>query len=111
MGYKEKRKILHLYKILYKLKKLLLLWQRHFKSNLIKIRFNTVPHKPYYIIKKGVLIFFYINNIIFIFQKNKTGIIKRVIKELKTKYQLISGEELQWFLRIQVLRNQKNRIT
>ena len=55
--------------------------------------FNIIPHKLYYIIKKGVLIFFYINNIIFIFQKNKTGIIKGVVKELKTKYQLIGGEE------------------
>ena len=57
--------------------------------------FNTVPYKPYYIIKKKVFIFFYINNIVFIFQKNKTGIIKGIIKELKTKYQLINGEEFQ----------------
>ena len=55
--------------------------------------FNTVPHKPYYIIKKGVFIFFYINNIIFIFRKNKTGIIKGIIKELKIKYQFIRGKE------------------
>ena len=67
IGYKEKRKILYLYKVLYRLKKLPLLWQRHFKSNLIKIKFNTIPYKPYYIIKKVVFIFFYINNIIFIF--------------------------------------------
>ena len=55
--------------------------------------FNTVLYKPYYIIKKGVFIFFYVNDIIFIFQKNKTGIIKGVIKELKIKYQFISSEE------------------
>ena len=54
--------------------------------------FNTVPHKPYYIIKKEYL-FFFINNITFIFRKNKTGIIKGVIRELKTKYQLIGGGE------------------
>ena len=53
--------------------------------------FNTIPHKPYYIIKGKILIFFYINDIIFIFRKNKTGIIKGIIKELKTKYQYISG--------------------
>ena len=57
--------------------------------------FNTVPHKPYYIIKEKVLIFFYINNIIFTFQKNKTGIIKGVIKKLKTKYQFTNGKKLQ----------------
>ena len=56
--------------------------------------FNIILHKPYCIIKKRIFIFFYINNIVFIFQKNKTGIIKGVIKELKTKYQLIGGGEL-----------------
>ena len=109
MGYKEKGKVLHLYKVLYGLKKLPLLWQRYFKSSLIIIGFNNVPHKPYYIIKKKYL-FFYINNIIFIFRKNKTGIIKRVLKKLKTKYQFIGGEELQWFLRIQVLHDRKNKV-
>ena len=86
MGYKEKGKVLHLHEILYRLRKSPLLWQRYFKSSLIKIGFNTVPHKPCCIIKKGVLIFFYVNNIAFIFRKNKTGIIKGVVKELKTKY-------------------------
>ena len=62
--------------------------------------FNTVPHEPCCIMKKGVFIFFYINNIVFVFRKNKTGIIKGVVKELKTKYQFISGGEFQWFLGI-----------
>ena len=48
--------------------------------------FNTILHKPYYIIKKGVFIFFYINNIIFTFRKNKTGIVKGIMRELKIKY-------------------------
>ena len=86
MGYKEKGKVLYLYKALYGLKKSLLLWQRYFKSSLTKIGFSTVPYEPYYIIKKGVFIFFYINNIVFTFRKNKTGIIKGVIRELKIKY-------------------------
>ena len=86
MGYKEKGKVLHLYKALYGLRKSPLLWQRHFKSSLIKIGFNTIPHKPYCIIKEGVFIFFYINNIVFTFRKNKTGIVKGVVRELKIKY-------------------------
>ena len=48
--------------------------------------FSTVLHKPYCIIKEGVFIFFYINNIVFVFRKNKTGIIKGIIKKLKIKY-------------------------
>ena len=48
--------------------------------------FSTVPHKPCCIMKKGVFIFFYIDNIIFAFQKDKTGIIKGAVRELKIKY-------------------------
>ena len=81
MGYKEKGKVLYLHKALYELKKSPLLWQRHFESSLTKIRFNAIPHKPHYIIKKGILIFFYINNIVFICREDKTGIIKGIIKE------------------------------
>ena len=44
-------------------------------------------------IKERVFIFFYINNIIFAFRKNKTGIIKGAVKELKIKYQFIGGGE------------------
>ena len=62
--------------------------------------FNTVPYKPCCIIKKGVLIFFYINDIIFTFRKDEMRIIKGVIRELKTKYQFMGGKKLQWFLGI-----------
>ena len=48
--------------------------------------FNIIPYKPCYIIKKGVFIFFYVNDIVFIFRKDKTGIIKGVVRELKIKY-------------------------
>ena len=86
MGYKEKGKVLHLYKVLYGLRKSPLLWQRHFKSSLIEMGFSTVPYKPYYIIKGEILIFFYINDIVFTFRKDKIGIIKGIVKELKIKY-------------------------
>ena len=91
--YKKKRKVLHLYKALCGLRKLPLLWQRYFKSNLIKMGFGIILHKPYYMMKKGVFVFFYINNIVFTFRKNKTGIIKRVMRELKTKYSFTGGGE------------------
>ena len=48
--------------------------------------FNTVLYEPYYIIKERVFIFFYINDIVFMFRKNKMGIIKGVVRELKIKY-------------------------
>ena len=62
--------------------------------------FSIVLYKLYCIMKKKVFIFFYINNIIFIFRKNRTGIIKGVVRELKIEYQFIGGREFQWFLGI-----------
>ena len=55
--------------------------------------FNTISYKPCYIIKKGIFIFFYMNNIVFMFREDKTGIIKGVMRELKIKYQFIGGRE------------------
>ena len=81
--YKKKGMVLYLYKALYGLKKLPLLWQRYFKSSLIKMGFRTVPHKPYCKIKEGVFIFFYMNDIVFAFYKGKREIIKRVVRKLK----------------------------
>ena len=52
----------------------------------MEMGFRTVPYKPCYIIKEGVFIFFYVNNIVFIFRKDKMGIIKGVVRELKIKY-------------------------
>ena len=43
--------------------------------------------------KEGVFIFFYVDDIVFAFRKNKTGIAKRVVRELKIKYQFIGGGE------------------
>ena len=31
------------------------------------MRSNTVSHEPYYMTLKGVFIFFYVNNIVFVF--------------------------------------------
>ena len=34
-------------------------------------RFTIVPQEPYYVIKDGIIIFFYINNIIIAYYKTK----------------------------------------
>ena len=54
--------------------------------------FITVPHEPCCIIKNKVLVFFYVDNIVFTFQRGKEKIIKKVMKGLKSKYELIGGE-------------------
>ena len=87
VGHKEKGKVLYLHKALYGLRKSPLLWQRHFKSSLIEMGFSTVPHEPCCMTKEGVVIFLYVDDIVFAFRNGKTEIVKRAVRELKHKYQ------------------------
>jgi len=35
------------------------------------LRFNTVPYEPYYITKGGIIVFYYIDNIILAYRKER----------------------------------------
>ena len=50
------------------------------------MRFITVPSEPYYIIKNGVLTFFYVDDIIIAFCKNKKKIVEEVMRDLKVRF-------------------------
>jgi hypothetical protein len=54
-----------------------------------------VPYEPCYIIKDRVFIFFYVDNIIFGYPKNKEHLAYSIIQGLQTKYTLIGGEDLK----------------
>ena len=85
-GYCERGTVLFLHKALYGLRKSPLLWQKYFKSSLNEIGFITVPHELCCIMKDGVLVFFYVDNIIFAFWKGKGHIVKEAVRELKRRY-------------------------
>jgi hypothetical protein len=104
-GYLILGKILKLNKALYGLRILLLLWQRDFTSYLRTQGFSAVPYEPCYLICKGVFIFFYVNNIIVMYSKNCKSEAQSVVEEIKQKYSIIGGEDLQWFLRIELIRD------
>ena len=63
-GHRKAGRILHLKKALFSLRKSPLLWQRLFKQSLIDIGFQLVPHEPCYVSQEGILVFFYVDNII-----------------------------------------------
>jgi hypothetical protein len=53
-----------------------------------------MPYKPYYIIKSGILIFFYIDDIILTYKKDKEKEARSLMNKLKTEYTITRGEEL-----------------
>jgi hypothetical protein len=60
-------------------------------------------------IKDGVFIFFYVDDIIFGYPKNKEHSAYSIIQGLQTKYTLTGGEDLKWFLGVEITRNRSNR--
>jgi len=90
--------ILKLNKALYSLQKSLLLWQRELTRTIRKLGFESVPHKPCCFIKNGIIMFFYVDDIVFAFKKHQKETALGLINQLQDKYQLIRGGDLQWFL-------------
>ena len=66
-GYRCTGTILKLDRVLYSLQKSLLLWQRELTSTLKKIRFKPVPHESCCLTCGGILVFFYVDDIVFAF--------------------------------------------
>jgi hypothetical protein len=87
--------VLQLQKALYRLREAPLLWQKHFTGTLERIGFRTIPYEPYCFTKDGILIFFYVDDIVFAFQKEKSQQAKDVAEHLKRTYNLTGGRNLQ----------------
>ena len=99
----KKDKILHLRKALYRLQQSPLLQQKNFISLLTKLGFKEVPQKPYIMLKDRIVVFFYVNNIIFCYRKTDKKKAQEAIKELSKEYQISTFSELKWFLEIYML--------
>ena len=97
-GYRRTGTILKLEKALYGLRKSPLLWQRELTSTLKKIGFKPVPHEPCCLTCGGILVFFYVDDIVFAYRKQDSDTVERLTAQLWSKYNLTGGGELQWFL-------------
>jgi len=50
-----------------------LLWQKELTTTLQSLGFLTVPHEPCIMIKDGILVFFYVDDIVFAYRKEDTA--------------------------------------
>lgn len=107
LGYRERSKICRVLRALYGLKESLLLWQKELTKTLRELGFQPVAQEPYCYLKDEVIIFFYMDDIILSFRKDKQGLAEQLINVLKARYELTGGENLQWFLGIEVIRDRK----
>jgi len=109
-GHRRCGTILRLNKALYGLRKSPLLWQRSLTAVLKEIGFKPVPHEPCCLTFNGILVFFYVDDIVFAFSHQEATRAQGLVEALKNRYSLSGGGELQWFLGIEILRDRKRRL-
>jgi hypothetical protein len=108
-GHRRNGVILQLKKALYGLRKSPLLWQRELTATLKKIGFQPVPHEPCCLTYDGILIFFYVDDIVLAFSRQEAQRAQGLVEKMKNRYNLSGGNELQWFLGIEILRDREKR--
>ena len=109
-GYRKRGQILHLKKALYGLREAPLLWQKEFTATLKKLGFEMVPHEPCCYKRKGILIFFYVDDIVVAYGKKQQKEVDEAIRSLRGIYHLTGGKDLQWFLGVEVIRDRRKRL-
>lgn len=108
-GYRRPGRVLKLKKALYGLRCSPLLWQRTLSEKLKSLSFNQIPQEPCIFVRGTIVIFFYVDDIVVAFRKHQRQEALGVMNQIKASYELSGGEQLQWFLGIEVLRNRRDR--
>jgi hypothetical protein len=54
---------------------------------------------------KGIFVFFYVDDIIVMYSKKHRSEAQAAVEDMKKKYSMTGGDDLQWFLGIELIRN------
>jgi hypothetical protein len=109
-GHRRTGTILKLNKALYGLRKSPLLWQKELTRTIRQLGFEPVPHEPCCFMKNGIIMFFYVDDIVFSYRKHQEDIVLGLVGQLQQNYTLTGGEPLQWFLGIEILRDREEKL-
>jgi hypothetical protein len=82
LGYREGGQILQLNKALFGLRRSPLLWQKKLITILIALRFEPILHEPCYLTKNSILVFFYVDDIVFAYWKDYKKEATKLIQKL-----------------------------
>jgi hypothetical protein len=107
-GYQKPGTILRVNKALYGLRISLLLWQKEFTSTLKTLGFRSVLHEPCCMIRDGIIIFFYVDDIILAYALSTEQEDQQAIKQLQERYTITGGHDLLWFLGMEIMRSRSN---
>jgi len=108
-GFAKEGKVLRLQKALYGLRRSPLLRQMNLTSSLKELGFKEAPQKPCVMLNEGVVVFCYVDDIVFYYRRKDVEKTQGLIQELQREYQINILGELTWFLGIHVLRDRRQK--
>lgn len=110
-GYGKTGIILRVDKALYGLRQSPLRWLEELTGTLQELGFEQVKSEPCCYTRNGIILFFYVDDIVIAAPKGRATEVKEIAREVQQRYQLTGGSELRWFLGIEVIRDrEKGRI-
>jgi hypothetical protein len=87
-GFTKPGKVLRLRKTLYGFWRSPILWQRSLTASFRELGFREVPQEPCAMLMGGIIVFFYVDDIIFCYQKRDKGETHWIIRLMQERYQL-----------------------
>ena len=82
-------------KALYELWYSSILWQQMLKNILQAQEFKKIPHESCCMACNSILIFFYVDNIMFAYWRKDQTEVQWIMKSLKKKFELLESDPLQ----------------
>ncbi len=108
-GYGEHGKVLKLNRALYGLRRSPLLWRQKLTVEMKKLGFEEIPQKPCMVQKNGIICFFHMDDILFVFKKNQHDEVEETLASLLKALIIERKGELKWFLGLHVIRDRSER--
>lgn len=108
-GRDEQGKVLRLNKALYGLRRSPILWQRKFSGELKKLGFEEVPQEPCIVLRNGVICFFFVDDIVFAYKKDRKDEILEVVRQLSKTFTIEILGESRWFLGMHIIRSRATK--
>jgi hypothetical protein len=108
-GFEKYGTALKLRKALYGLRRSPLLWQQDLTQTLRDLGFKTIPEEPCVMLRDGAIVFFFVDDLIWAYRKEKVAMAREAMESLQQKYNMTVLGELKWFLGIHIIRNRAKR--
>ena len=74
-----------------------------------KLGFKEIPQEPCVVQKDGIIGFFYVDDVVFAFKKDRANKVKKIVESLSQALMIKVVGELKWFLELYVIRNSTKR--